>query len=122
LPLPSNPPSHRSLKSELQAISQGALQFSNRDNKHPTLLDGGAAADERNLINLETILTVEDSLWSMLEAFRSLQYQLTGQENCQGEERLLEEHQLRHIANLCEIWWEKTDENNLNYLDRIFNN
>lgn len=45
---------------------------SNRENLKTKLEEFQTQQDGKNLINLESILTIEDALWSMLEAFRSL--------------------------------------------------
>ena len=88
-----------------------------------------SARDNKNLINLENILLIEDKLWTILESFRYLQHQSQGGSNRSSlssqipvSETLSQQTAKKQadIALLCEEWWEITHEDNINYLDRLF--
>lgn len=63
-------------------------------------------------INLENVLLVEDKIWTLLEVHRFLESDATAE-----SERELK---INEIAFLCDEWWEITHEDNLNYLDKVF--
>lgn len=58
--------------------------------------------------NLETVLVIEDKLWSLLELHRLLPH--TGEQH----RKILE------AAALCDEWWEVTHADNINSLDKVF--
>ena len=82
--------------------------------------------DGKNLINLENVLLIEDKLWSILESFRFLQHSSSSPsmqaQDEPGDELVMKTNVQKYadIALLCEEWWEITNDNNINYLDRLF--
>lgn len=72
---------------------------------------------KQSAINLENVLLIEDKLWSLLEVLRYIESQSP---SSQEEVKVLQEQKMNEVAFLCDEWWEITHEDNINYLDKVF--